>query len=100
MGTWEGYYNSIVRFEFSYDNPLFWIFVAVLFFILAGFWGAKKSLSFCLMSAAILLISSKVEESFGGFVTMSGESFDPMLVRAVSVFIIIIMFLYYSFIRE
>ncbi|MBN2120170.1 MAG: hypothetical protein JW734_03825 [Candidatus Omnitrophica bacterium] len=92
--------ESLKDFQFSFRNHLFWIFVLVLFVILTRFWKAKKAFSFCFVTVALLLLTTKAEELLGAWLTNSGETFDPLLIRAVSAFLIFIIFFYYSIIRE
>ena len=90
------YLDSLKSFNFSYLNPLFWVFIFVLFLILLRFWQAKKSFSFCLITSIILLASTKLEGFLANKLTTSIETFDPLLIRIISCFIIVIIGLYYA----
>lgn len=92
--------NSLGQFRFSFLNPLFWIFLLLLFLILLKFWYAKKSFSFCLIVAIILLATSRLEDFIAGILAKSKEGFDPIGIRALSILTILIISLYYFFIRE
>ena len=94
------YLNSLKQFHFDFLNPLFWIFLFVLFLILARLWYTKKSFSFCLIIAIILLATTKLENLIKNFFFKSGESFDTTIIRALSALFILLISMYYFIIRE
>jgi len=94
------YLVSLENFNFSFLNPLFWIFIFLLFLILLRFWQAKKSFSFCLIIAIILLATTKLEGLLADKLTTSREAFDPLLIRVLSGFIIMIIGFYYTVMKE
>ncbi|MDP2923861.1 MAG: hypothetical protein Q8O30_09135 [Candidatus Omnitrophota bacterium] len=94
------YLNSLGHFRFSFLNPLFWIFLLVLFLMLLRFWYARKSFSFCLIVAIILLATTGLEDFIAGILAKNGEGFDPVIIRVLSLIVISIISLYYFFIRE
>ena len=94
------YLDSLKDFNFSYLNPLFWVGVFVLFLLLLRFWHAKKSFSFCLLIAAILLTTTKLEIFMADKLTTSTETFDPLLIRVLSGFIIMIIGFYYAVMKD
>tara|TARA_B100000315_G_C14564723_1_gene582332 strand:- start:1085 stop:1417 length:333 start_codon:yes stop_codon:yes gene_type:complete len=93
------YLNPLADFQFTLNNPVFWLLLFILFLCLLRFWDIKKSLSFCLVSGSILLAATKVEEIFGNTIKASGEPFDPLIVRLVAMIFIAIVVLYYCFIK-
>lgn len=95
-----GCLNSLRHFQFSYLNPLFWVMLLLVFLTVVNFWGAKKSLSFCFLAAVILLATTKIESMIVNMVAKSGEVFDPIIMRAISFLIILMITLYYSCVRE
>ncbi len=94
------YLNSLGHFRFSFLNPLFWIFLLVLFLMLLRFWYARKSFSFCLIVAIILLVTTRLEDFMVSILAKNGEGFDPLIIRVLSIVAILIISLYYFFIRE
>lgn len=91
------YAESLKDFHFSPTNPLFWVFLAVLFFILLRFWRPKKTLSFCLITGLILLATTKIETLIAGMAAGSGTAFDPFLIRVGCIFVVSIVFLCHFF---
>ncbi|MBM3245793.1 MAG: hypothetical protein FJZ13_00480 [Candidatus Omnitrophica bacterium] len=94
------YLNSLQNFNFSYLNPLFWVFLLLLFLILLKIWQARKAFSFCAILAVILLATTKIEEVVARAVTEAGGVFDPLVIRIVSIAVIMGIALYYLMIRE
>ena len=92
--------DSLRNLNFSYLNPLFWIFLLLLFLILLKFWKAKKSFSFCLILAIILLATTKLENVTANIVAKFQGEFDPIIIRALSGIIIVFVSLYYFLIKE
>lgn len=90
--------NELRDFKFSYTNQVFWLFILVLFLVLWRFWRAKKSFSFCWKIAAILLATTALENFASQLVAQEGGSFDPLMLRIISSFIIIFMSAYYFFV--
>ena len=94
------YLDNLRNFNFSFLNPLFWIFIFLLFLILLKFWQAKKAFSFCLIITIILLATTKLEGLLADKLTTSRETFDPLLIRILSAFIIMIIGFYYAVMKE
>ena len=91
--------QELLRFKFLPFNPVFWIFFLILFLITLRFWARNKSFSFCIVVAAILLLSTKVEKIVVDFFARGKESFDPFLLRIATLVIILLTIIYYSFIK-
>ncbi|OGX16983.1 MAG: hypothetical protein A3K83_07005 [Omnitrophica WOR_2 bacterium RBG_13_44_8b] len=89
--------DSLYKFNFFLDNPLFWLAILISYLILRRSWEVKKTLTFIFIVAVILLLSTKLEERFASFMTSSGELFEPGIVRLVSLVIIAILFLVFTF---
>jgi len=94
------HFEALKRFQFTYDNPIFWAGLVLIFLILAWFWGWRKSFSFCLLTGLILLGTTKLEIIITEMVVKSGETFDPFIVRAGSLFVITIISVYYLFLKD
>lgn len=93
-------FESIKSFQFSYFNPLFWVFLLILFLILLRIWEIKKSFSYCILLSVILLTTTKVENYLIDIWAKSGEIFDPVPIRILTFFIIVIISIYYATIKE
>lgn len=91
---------SLQNFQFSVFNPLFWVSLLALFLILLKSWDIKKSLGFCGVLAILLLATSKAESLIADFVIRSGGTFDPFLVRTISMIILAFISVYYIFIKR
>ena len=94
------HFEALKRFQFTYDNPLFWAGLVLIFLILAWFWGYKKSFSFCFLIGLILLGTTKLEAVVTEMVAKSWETFDPFILRAASSFVITIILVYYLFLKD
>ncbi|MBU1853502.1 MAG: hypothetical protein KJ957_05615 [Candidatus Omnitrophica bacterium] len=94
------YLKDLRDFQFSFLNPLFWVGLLILFFILLRFWQTKKAFSFCLIIGAILLASTKLEGFIEKAIAGVGGTFDPLLVRIGVIFVVSVIFLYYLIVRD
>ncbi len=94
------YLESLKSFQFSYFNPLFWVFIFILFLILLRIWEIKKSFSYCVLLSLILLATTELETWLAGIWTKSGETFDPLLIRILTFLVIVIISIYYATIKE
>lgn len=92
--------NELRDFHFSFFNPLFWIFFIAVLVILVRLWEFRKSFSFCVTVAVILLLTTRVEELISRNLVASGEAYTPFFIRAVSLFIISVILIYFIFIRD
>ena len=95
----EHYLYDLRNFHFSFSNPLFWGFLIVVFSILSRFWGAKKSFSFCLIIAVVLLATTKLQGFTINMTAAPIYAFIPLLIRIFSLFAIAIIVLYYTVIK-
>ncbi|MFA5337485.1 MAG: hypothetical protein WC330_04045 [Candidatus Omnitrophota bacterium] len=93
------YFYELVRFDFSVTNPVFWLFFLVLLLILLRSWKVKKAFSFCFVIAVILLVASRIEKHVMVFFRKSAGSFDPILIRISCVIFILVVSLYYFFMK-
>ena len=93
-------FASLKNFQFSPFNPVFWLFFIIVFLLLLKFWAAKKSFSFCLAIAIVLLVTTKVEKLIGAAVISHGETFDPLVFRIAAIFFVAVVWLYYGFIKS
>jgi len=92
------YIDELKDFQFRIANPLFWFFVLIVLFFLNCFWRFKKAFLFCLLTALILLITTALENSMAEILTKS-VLFDHIVLRYISLFLILGVFLYFFFIR-
>jgi len=92
------YYQSLKNFQFLFYNPLFWVFLLILFFILLRFWESGKAFSFCLIIAGVLLGLTRLESFLTTLLAKHGASFDPLPLRILSIVIIVVVSVCYFFI--
>jgi hypothetical protein len=93
------YLESLRNFQFSIANPVFWVFLVILFLILLRFWLPKKSFSFCLIVAIVLLGETQAENYLTGLLAKSQETMDLTIIKVISLLIIFVTFIYYAFIK-
>jgi len=93
-------FASLKNFQFSPFNLVFWLFFIVVFLLLLKFWVAKKSFSFCLVVAIVLLLTTKIEKLVSTAVAGYGETLDPLIFRLAAIFFVAVVWLYYGFIRS
>ena len=94
------HFETLKRFQFTYNNPLFWAGLVLAFLILSWSWGGKQSFSFCLLTGLILLGTTKLEIIIIEVAVKGGETFDPFILRAASLFVIAIILVYYLFLKD
>ncbi len=92
-------WDDLAGYQFLVTNPLFWIMLVVFFLILLRFWDIKKSFSFCLVLALVLLATTKIEHMVESAITSSGGTFEPLAVRILSLVLVSLVVLYYVFIK-
>ena len=92
--------EELKAFHFSVTNPVFWMFGIVLFLIMGRFWHTKKALSFSLIVCVVLLLTTMLEGITETWLISAGEIFDPLPIRVISFFVILMIFFYYSLIRD
>ena len=92
--------DSLKHFHFSGLNPVFWLFLLLLFLILLRFWEIKKAFPFCSIVAIVLLATTKLENFIADMFAKSGEIFDPRIIRLLPIVIIPFIILYYAFVRR
>ena len=98
--TFLPYIKSIQDFNFHYSNPLIWVFFMTVFLMLVWFrgWSRRKAFFFCLTMSLILLGMTWMEKSIRGAFVRPDESFDPFIIRAVSLVVMSVTVLYFAFI--
>ncbi|MDP2911812.1 MAG: hypothetical protein Q8N76_05730 [Candidatus Omnitrophota bacterium] len=98
--TFLPYVKSIQDFNFHYSNPLILVFFMTVFLMLVWFrgWSRRKAFFFCLTMSLILLSMTWAEKSIRGIFVRPDESFDPFIIRVVSLVAISVTMLYYTFI--
>lgn len=92
-------FESLYRFNFSCLNPVFWLVILILYIILRRFWEAKSAFTFLLLTAVILLLTSAFEGRIAFAMAAGGEQLDPGLIRLITLLIIGVLFLAYTFLR-
>lgn len=92
--------ESLNKFEFNFFNPVFWLFMFILFLILRRNWMAKDAFTFCSMVSMILLLTTEFEGRIAAAVATGVGEPDVEIVRLVSLTVIAILFLAYTFLRK
>ena len=91
--------KELSNYRFSLSNPIFWLFMLLLLFIVSRRWGMRKSFSFCLAITLVLLTTTHIEKRFAGILSQS-QLFDAGVVKLISLFIISIIAIYYLFVKD
>lgn len=92
-----GHFNELKDFYFTFDNIAFWTFLLVFFLLLLRVWSTNKAFSFCLLIAIVLLGTTKMESLVVG---TFNTTFEPGIIRIISLIIISIISIYYVFIKS
>ena len=95
----EPYLNKMLRFQFEISDPVFWVFICIIFLVSVRMWGVKKALSFSLITAAVLVVNTFAED----FVSQAFYRPDDLfryLVRGVAILLIAIIGIYYAFLKS
>jgi hypothetical protein len=92
--------ENMIGFNFTIDNPIFWISLLFLWLALNRFWDTKKSFSFSISLGVVLLAATKIESSIAGTMVKAGEDFDPIMIRLLAGVVICLVVLYYVFIKS
>jgi len=92
--------ETLQNFHFTVSNPVFWIVLFFLFILLLRFWEHRKAFSYVIVLALILLATTQTEKLIGSAVGKYGETFDPILIRAVAGALLVLITLYYLFLRD
>lgn len=93
------YLKELKNYHFSLLNPLFWVFLLILLFILSRRWGLRKSSSFCVLVTAVLLGTTALANRMAATLAQS-KIFDFDVLRMISLFVIALIFIYYFFIKD
>ena len=91
--------ESLYKFNFSYLNPVFCLIMLALYVVLRLFWKTKNVLTFILLSAIILVLTTEFEGRIAGAMAAAGEQLDPGVIRLFSLGIIAALFLSFTFLR-
>ncbi|MBU0759253.1 MAG: hypothetical protein KKC66_04575 [Candidatus Omnitrophica bacterium] len=94
------YLEALKDLKFTYDNPLFWAGLIILFIVLSRAWTRGSAFSFSFLIALILLGTTKLEALVADIMIKNGSTFDPLLIRIFSGFLIAIILVYYAFMKE
>jgi hypothetical protein len=89
--------GTLKDFHFTFYNPVFWLFMLVLFLSLLRIWPAKKSFSFTSIISIILLLTTEAERYFAEMLPQPPGTPDLGIVRIISIAIMGIVTLVYLF---
>ena len=92
--------ESLKDFNFSFSNPIFWLLLFILSWILTRFWPVAKSVSFCIVVAVVLVSATALESLLSDKFIQIGSEFDPTLIRAMSLLVITLITLFYACLKE
>jgi hypothetical protein len=95
----EPYLNKMLRFQFEISDPVFWVFILLIFLVSVRMWGAKKALSFSLATAAILVINTFAEDYVSRALYRPDDLFR-FIVRGVTILLVAIIGIYYTFLKS
>jgi len=100
--TFLPYVKSIHDLHFCYDNPLLWLaFLVVFLILLIGMsWDTGKAFFFCLIITLILLGTTWFEGYIAGIFMKPVESFDPFIIRVLSLMMIAGAILYFLLVDD
>lgn len=93
------YFKELKNYHFSLFNPLFWVFLLILFLILSGRWGRRKSTSFCFLVGAVLLVTTAIANRMANILSKS-KIFDFDVLRMISLSVIALIAIYYLLIKD
>lgn len=95
----EPYLNKMLRFQFEITDPVFWVFICLIFLVSVRMWGVKKALSFSLVTAALLIINTFAEDYVSQALYRPDDLFR-YIVRGVAILLIAIIGIYYAFLKS
>ena len=95
----EPHVSKILRFEFGIADPVFWVFILLIFLVSVRMWGAKKALSFSLATAAALVINTFVEDYVSRVLYRPDDLFR-FIIRGVTILLIAVIGIYYTFLKS
>lgn len=97
--TFEPYLERILRFRFEISDPVFWVFILIIFLLSVRMWGKKKALSFSLVVAATLVINTYAED-FVAQVLYRPDDLFRFIVRGITILFIATIGIYYTFLKS
>ena len=97
--TFQPYLENILRFRFEISDPVFWLFILIIFFLSVRMWGNKRALSFSLVLAATLVINTYAEDFVAGVLYRPDDLFR-FIVRGITILFIVIIGIYYTFLKS
>jgi hypothetical protein len=97
--TLQPYLENILRFRFEVFDPVFWLFILIIFFFAVRMWGNKRALSFSLVVAASLVINTYAED-FVARVLYRPDDLFRFIIRGITVLFIFTIGIYYTFLKS
>ena len=95
----EPYVDKILRFQFEISDPVFWVFILIIFLLSVRMWGKKKALSFSLETAAALVINTYAEDYVSQILYRPDDLFR-FIVRGFTILLIAVIGIYYTFLKS
>lgn len=91
--------QEMQNFHFYFSNPVFGLFILIVFLILAKFWGLKKSFSYCLVVSSILYLTTKITAHANLPIEGSAISYAD-IIKFIAIFMIALISVYYFLIKD
>lgn len=92
--------SQLQNFQFYFNNPLFVGLLVLLILILSRKWGIKKAFSYCACISVFLYLATKVMAYLNIRIMEESEITYADLAKGMVVFVVIIITIYYSAIRN
>ncbi len=92
------YLAPLKNYEFTFFNPMFWLVLVCIFLLYLKFWQLKKSFSFSLFLAFMLLSTTEIQARVTSLLAPAGEPFDTTIIKFISLIIVSFFYLIYVFV--
>ena len=97
--TLQPYLANILRFRFEVFDPVFWLFILIIFYFSVKLWGNKRALSFSLVVAATLVVNTYAEDFISQFLYRPDDLFR-FIVRGITILFLVTISLYHAFLKS
>ncbi len=91
--------EELLRLQFNFDNPVYGLALLTALIILSRKWGLKKAFSYCLLTASVLYLSTRISATLNVPIEGSGVTYADVI-RGAGLFILVVVTIYYFFIRN
>ena len=87
-------------YRFSFDNPIFWISVAIIILFFLRHWGIKRLFSFSIITSILIFLMFKADAYIINIFGVEEGGYYALLTKPLFVFVIVFVFIYYGFIMK